>query len=101
MAGHDDNDGRYYVDLDDVHIHDDGTVHLNNDKHYGRPDLNFLNNDIYDNIRPREQHNPAAHYDVANDYVHPPADDYYDDNVAAFFRNYRARHTSRTETGDG
>ena len=60
MAGHDDDDGRYYVDLDDVYIHDDGTVHLDNDEH-------------------------EHHFHLVDNYAE------HDDNVAAFFANYRRR----------
>jgi hypothetical protein len=64
MAGHDDDDGRYYVDLDDVIIHDDGTVHLDNDEHEHH--FHLVDDDDNDSCR-------------------------HDDNVAAFFANYRRR----------
>ncbi len=77
MAGHDDDDGRYYVDLDDVIIHDDGTVHLDNDEH----EHHFhLVNDDNDGCRDDD-----LDLDDLNDYAE------HDDNVAAFFANYRRR----------
>ena len=33
MARNHDDDDNYFVDLDDIHIHNDGTVHLDNDEH--------------------------------------------------------------------
>jgi hypothetical protein len=72
MAG-DDDDGRYYVDLDDVYIHNDGTVSLDNDEHEHHFHLVNLDNDLNN--------------DDVNDN-----DSCHDDNVRAFFDNYRARH---------
>jgi len=39
----------YYVDLDDLHIHDDGTVHLDNDEHLHHFHLVNDDNDEHDN----------------------------------------------------
>ena len=79
MAGHDDDDGRYYVDLDDVIIHDDGTVHLDNDEHEHHFHLVNLDDDN-DSCRDDD-----LDLDDLNDYAE------HDDNVAAFFANYRRR----------
>ena len=78
MAGHDDDDGRYYVDVDDVIIHDDGTVHLDNDEHEHH--FHLVNDDDNDGCRDDD-----LDLNDLNDYAE------HDDNVAAFFANYRRR----------
>jgi hypothetical protein len=80
MAGHDDDDGRYYVDLDDVYIHDDGTVHLDNDEHEHHFHLVNLDDDN-DSCRDDD----LDLDDLVDNYAE------HDDNVAAFFANYRRR----------
>lgn len=75
MAGHDDDDGRYYVDLDDVYIHDDGTVHLDNDEHEHH--FHLVDDD--------DGSDDDLDLNDLNDYAE------HDDNVAAFFANYRRR----------
>ena len=79
MAGHDDDDGRYYVDLDDVIIQDDGTVHLDNDEH----EHHFHLVDDDDNASCRDDDIDLD--DLVDNYAE------HDDNVAAFFANYRRR----------
>ena len=72
----DDNDScRYYVDLDDVRIHDDGTVHLDNDEHEHH--FHLVNVDDPDDDLDLD--------DLVDNYAE------HDDNVAAFFANYRRR----------
>ena len=79
MAGHDDDDGRYYVDLDDVYIHDDGTVHLDNDEHEHH--FHLVDDDDNDSCRDDD----LDLDDLLDNYAE------HDDNVAAFFANYRRR----------
>ena len=79
MAGHDDDDGRYCVDLDDVYIHDDGTVHLDNDEHEHH--FHLVNDDDNDSCRDDD----IDLDDLVDNYAE------HDDNVAAFFANYRRR----------
>jgi len=75
MERDDDNDGcRYYVDLDDVRIHDDGTVHLDNDEHEHH--FHLVDDDPDDDLDLD---------DLLDNYAE------HDDNVAAFFDNYRRR----------
>ena len=80
MARDDDNDGGYYVDLDDVFIHDDGTVHLDNDEHEHHFHLVNLDDDN-DSCRDDD----IDLDDLVDNYAE------HDDNVAAFFANYRRR----------
>ena len=80
MARDDDNDGGYYVDLDDVFIHDDGTVHLDNDEHEHHFHLVNLDDDN-DSCRDDD----LDLDDLVDNYAE------HDDNVAAFFANYRRR----------
>jgi hypothetical protein len=77
MAGHDDVDGRYYVDLDDVIILDDGTVHLDNDEHQHHFHLVDDDDDESDDDLDLDN--------LVDNYAE------HDDNVAAFFANYRRR----------
>ena len=62
-------------------------------RHYDRPNLDFLNKDLYYDI-----HDDAPPHDD-DDYARANYDDEsadndgcHDDNVAAFFNNYRSRH---------
>jgi hypothetical protein len=80
MARDDDNDGGYYVDLDDVFVHDDGTVHLDNDEHEHHFHLVNLDDDN-DSCRDDD----LDLDDLVDNYAE------HDDNVAAFFANYRRR----------
>jgi hypothetical protein len=80
MARDDDDDGGYYVDLDDVFIHDDGTVHLDNDEHEHHFHLVNLDDDN-DSCRDDD----LDLDDLVDNYAE------HDDNVAAFFANYRRR----------
>jgi len=85
MERDDDNDGcRYYVDLDDVRIHDDGTVHLDNDEHQHH--FHLVNVDDPDDDLDLD--------DLVDNYAE------HDDNVAAFFANYRRRFAATLDQHD-
>jgi len=61
-------------------FYDEFNVHYNhdNDHHNVAAAIDHVNTTDYDNLRPRD-HLDAGHYhDIANDYLYPPPDDYYD-----------------------